>query len=300
MTISPDNMSVDAAAIPTPVTVPPTLAFGPAKVANSVDERIEQTLDRLEKLCRQELEADDGFEIEPPSYDFPAGYLVSIVIPTYNERDTIRRVIARVRSLPFAKQIIVVDDHSTDGTLDVLREMEVFPDLMVICKTCNEGKGAALRTGFQHASGDVVIVQDADLEYDPRDMIRVIRPLVEGHTQVVYGSRFLERTAVGSSTLHQFGNKSLTFASNALTGLRLTDMETCYKAIDRKLLAEFHLKQNRFGFEPEITAKIARRGVSIQEVPVRYFARGWEEGKKIGVRDLINALYCIVRYAWLD
>jgi glycosyltransferase involved in cell wall biosynthesis len=185
-------------------------------------------------------------------------------------------------------------------TRDVLRQLESLPQLRIIYKEQNGGKGAALRTGFEHATGTVVVVQDADLEYDPRDILPLLAPIVKNEADVVYGSRYLERRSQNSSLIHRFGNRILTSASNVLTGLRLTDMETCYKVFRRDVLEDLEIVQNRFGFEPEVTAKLARSGYRVTEMSVNYNARDFDEGKKIGVRDGFNALWCIVRYGWAD
>ncbi len=265
-----------------------------------VGDRIESTLDGLEALCRELLE-DAEYTVPPIEFDLPTDFVLSIVIPVYNERDTILPLLARVRALPVTVQIILVDDHSTDGTTDILRELESLPDVHVLLKPKNEGKGAALRSGFRHATGDVVVVQDADMEYDPRDILPLLQPIVEGDADVVYGSRFLvSDMAVGSSPIHRFGNVLLTKASNLLTGLSLTDMETCYKVFRRHLINQIEIKQDRFGFEPEITAKIARRGWRVTELPINYHGRSWADGKKIGLRDLVNACYCMARYSVAD
>ncbi len=277
-----------------------TMPIEPCEAAsNEAAERVEQTLDRLEELCEAFIE-DDSYVVPPLDYELPTEFKLSIVIPVYNELETIHKILARVAALPVPKEIIIVDDCSTDGTRGLLEPLEGTPDVRVIYKLKNEGKGAALRTGFEFASGDVVIVQDADLEYDPRDILSLLKPILDDEADVVYGSRYLSNSHRGSSWLHRFGNAALTWASNFLTGLKLTDMETCYKAFRRDVLSEIEIKQNRFGFEPEITAKLARRRFRIRELPISYDARGWEEGKKIGVRDGINALYCIVRYGLAD
>jgi glycosyltransferase involved in cell wall biosynthesis len=276
----------------------PTPAAFPAAGDNAAIDRAIETLDRLENLTEL-LALEDGYEPATLDYALPPKFRLSVVIPVYNEERTIRRVIARVFALPIPKEIIVVNDASTDGTADVLDELEGRAGLHVIHKPQNEGKGAALRTGFRHAGGNVVVVQDADLEYDPRDIVSVIRPIVEGQADAVFGSRFLGEEPQDRSLIHRTGNWFLTTSSNWLTGLDLTDMETCYKAFRRETLAQIEIQQNRFGFEPEVTAKLARQKARITEVPIRYHARGYAEGKKIGIKDLFNAVWCIVRYGWL-
>lgn len=234
------------------------------------------------------------------SREWPAGFKLTIVVPVFNEQQTIAEILRRVRAVPVPKEIIVVDDHSADGSRAVLEQLADWPELRVICKPRNEGKGAALRTGFTAATGDVVVVQDADLEYDPQDLPSLLEPILSGEADVVYGSRYLHQVPQDPSFLHRLGNQLLTRASNLFTGLRLTDMETCYKMIPRPLLQALDIQQNRFGFEPEVTAKLARRGARIKELPIRYEGRGYKEGKKIGWRDGVNAFYCIVRYRWRD
>ncbi|HUE70807.1 MAG TPA: glycosyltransferase family 2 protein [Pirellulaceae bacterium] len=271
----------------------------PTRGDNAAIDRAIDTLDRLESLTEL-LAVEEGYEPVTLDYPLPPKFKLSVVIPVYNEERTIRRVIARVNSLPIPKEIVVVNDASTDRTADVLDELDGRAGLHVIHKPQNEGKGAALRTGFRHAGGDVIVVQDADLEYDPRDIVSVIRPIVEGQSDVVFGSRFLGEEPQDRSLVHRTGNWFLTASSNWLTGLELTDMETCYKAFRRDILAKIEIQQNRFGFEPEVTAKLARLKVRITEVPIRYQARGYADGKKIGIKDLFNAVWCIVRYGWFS
>lgn len=243
----------------------------------------------------------DNTAPEPPARGpWPSGFQLTIVIPVFNEQQTVAEILRRVRAVPIPKEIIVVDDCSTDDTRAVLEQLGDWSELRVIHKPQNAGKGAALRTGFAAATGDVVVVQDADLEYDPNDLPALLEPILRGEADVVYGSRYLHEQPQDPSLLHRLGNQVLTWASNLFTGLRLTDMETCYKMIPRPLLQSLEIRQNRFGFEPEVTAKLARRGVRIKELPIRYESRGYKDGKKIGWRDAINAFYCIVRYRWRD
>jgi glycosyltransferase involved in cell wall biosynthesis len=275
-------------------TASPALEALPQQAEDTI-RRVTHTLDDLQRLADL-LAVEDGYEPAIRDFVIPRNFKLSIVIPVYNEERTIQQVLTRVAALPVPKEIVIVDDASTDGTREILSQFECAADVHVIFKPQNEGKGAALRTGFRRVTGDVVIVQDADLEYDPRDILPVIKPIVCGQADVVYGSRFLDHAHQDRSVVHRLGNRLLTAASNALTGLRITDMETCYKAFRRDVLRSFEIQQNRFGFEPEVTAKIARRKARVQEVPIRYAARSYAEGKKIGFKDLFNALYCIVRY----
>jgi glycosyltransferase involved in cell wall biosynthesis len=261
--------------------------------------RVTVALDRLEELSDL-LALEDNYEPAVCDYEIPRNFRLSIVVPVYNEERTIARVLARLAAVPLPKEIIVVDDCSTDSTRRVLAGLDRTRGLHVISKPTNEGKGAALRTGFRRASGDVVVVQDADLEYDPRDIVALVRPIVTGQADVVYGSRFLGEKPQDPSWVHRLGNGLLTKASNLTTGLAITDMETCYKAFRRDVLRSLEIQQNRFGFEPEVTAKIARRKCRVAEVPITYAARSYAEGKKIGMKDLFNALWCIARYAVRD
>ena len=261
--------------------------------------RAEALLDQAEVLTRL-LADDDGYEPAELKFALPFRFKLSVVIPVYNEERTISRVLARVKALPLCTEIIVVNDCSTDGTKKVLDDLAFPLRLEVIHKPKNEGKGAALRTGFRHATGDIVAVQDADLEYDPRDILPLLQPILDKQADVVYGSRFLTEKPQHSSLLHRLGNGILTGTSNLLTGLNLTDMETCYKVFRRDVLSKFEIQQNRFGFEPEVTAKLARRKCRIVERPIHYAARSYAEGKKIGLKDLVNALWCILRYGIAD
>lgn len=223
---------------------------------------------------------------------------LSVVIPCYNEVNTLQEIVSAVRSSGYEDlEIIVVDDYSTDGSRDLLKgELSSEID-KVLFHDRNLGKGAALRTGFKAATGDLVIVQDADLEYDPREFPKLAAPILEGRADVVYGSRF----AGGESHRvlyywHSLGNAFLTTLSNMFTNINLTDMETCYKMFRREVIQSLDLKENRFGFEPEVTAKLAHKGVRIYEVGISYSGRTYEEGKKIGWKDGVRAIYAILKY----
>lgn len=223
---------------------------------------------------------------------------VSIIIPVYNEAPTIREILARVRSSPIDKEIVVVDDGSTDGTRDLLA-LEGQADTRVVLHAANQGKGMAIRTGLQHASGDYVLIQDADLEYDPADYELLLRPVLRGKATVVYGSRFLgEHKAM--LFWHSVGNRLLTLITNILYDSTLTDMETCYKLIPTDLIRRIPLRARRFDFEPEITAKILKRGHRIYEVPISYAGRELHEGKKISWHDGFPALLALIRYRFMD
>lgn len=221
---------------------------------------------------------------------------LTVIIPAFNEIATIEQVINAVIGLPIHKQVILVDDGSTDGTREFIVSLHGKRGIESILHPENRGKGAAIQSGFATARGEIVIIQDADLEYNPMDILDVIAPIANGTADVVYGSRYLSGSKQDASWIHRFGNRVLTGLSNLASGQKLTDMETCYKAFRRNVLSKISIEQRRFGFEPEITAKLAKNRIPITEVPIRYQPRNWDEGKKIGVRDLINTLWCIVWY----
>jgi glycosyltransferase involved in cell wall biosynthesis len=222
---------------------------------------------------------------------------LSVVIPAYNEIGTIREILSRVNAVPLEKEIVVVDDCSTDGTGEVLREEESAGRCRLVRHDRNRGKGAALQTGFSAVTGDIVLIQDADLEYDPREYPKLLKPILDGRADVVYGSRF-----VGSGEKrvlffwHSLGNRFLTTLSNMFTNLNLSDMETCYKVFRREILTKVRIEENRFGFEPEITAKVAKLGCRIYEVGISYSGRTYAEGKKISWKDGVRAIFCILKY----
>ncbi len=224
-------------------------------------------------------------------------YSLSIIIPCYNEKENVMEIVQKVLDVPIKnKEIIIVDDKSTDGSGEIL-DNEIQPLVSkIIHHDVNKGKGGALKTGFYHATGDIVIIQDADMEYDPQDYLKVIQPILDGRCKVCYGSRFLEQKAKGYRS-NQLANKFLTGLSNLFTGQKLTDMETCYKAFQREIIQKVEIQEMRFGFEPEITAKISHMGIKIHEVPISYNPRTNEEGKKIGIKDGFRAIFCILKYS---
>ena len=225
---------------------------------------------------------------------------LSVVIPVYNEKKTLSELICRVEAVKLEKEIIIVDDASTDGTRDLLKKYEGQERFKVIYQSKNAGKGSALRAGFDKAEGEIIIVQDGDLEYDPKEYPLLIEPILDGRADVVYGSRFLGGTHRVFFFWHYVGNKVLTTLSNMCTNLCLTDMETGYKVFRRTVLDSFILKCNRFGFEPEFTSKVARHAFRIYEVPISYSGRGYEEGKKIDWKDGVAALWFIFRFRFFS
>lgn len=223
-------------------------------------------------------------------------FTLSIVVPCYNEKDNIKKIVKKILNSPVKnKEIIIVDDYSSDGTRDIL-EKEIKPLVSkIVYQEQNQGKGATLKEGFKHVTGDFVIIQDADMEYEPNDYVKVVESLVNGECDVCYGSRFLNTKAKGNLA-NILANKFLTFLSNIFTGLHLTDMETCYKCFKREIIQSIDIEEKRFGFEPEITAKLAKKKVIIKEIPISYYPRTNMEGKKIGFEDGIRAIYCILKY----
>jgi glycosyltransferase involved in cell wall biosynthesis len=227
---------------------------------------------------------------------------LTIIMPVYNERETLSEILSQVRAVELAdveKEIIVVEDGSTDGSRDTLIEEAKTGDLVVLYHKHNRGKGAAVRTAIEHASGDLIVIQDADLEYDPRDYPSLIRPIIEGRVTVVYGSRFLgPRKAM--LFWHMLGNKLLTLTTNILYNAILSDMETCYKCFRADVVKDIPLRSRRFEFEPEVTAKVLKRGHRIFEVPISYYGREYHEGKKISWRDAPLAFWTLVKYRFMD
>lgn len=263
----------------------------------------EATLASVQQLVEAELDQDAqrqsdsaGQAGKPSSKNVFPDLKISIIIPAYNEQETILQVISKVRRLPLNKEIIVIDDASTDETLARLESVRESANLTILRNDSNQGKGAAVRKGIEAAGGDVVVVQDADLEYDCNEITGLIHPIACGKADVVYGSRFLYHENANSSWLHRLGNTFLTSFSNFMTGLNLTDMETCYKVIRKSSLRRVTIQENRFGLEPELTAKLSKEKARFVEMPISYNGRDWKEGKKIGMKDLFRALYCIVRY----
>jgi len=227
--------------------------------------------------------------------------LLSVVVPCYNERATVAELLRRVREVPIDKEIIVIDDVSTDGSRDVVASLaKEHPEIRQLLQPVNQGKGAAIRRGIAEARGDIVLIQDADLEYDPEEYPKLVQPIIDGHADVVFGSRFEGYPRRVMLYWHRLGNTFLTFLSNATTNLDLTDMETCYKVFRREVIQSINLQSNRFGIEPEITAKVAKRGYRVYEVPISYYGRDYWEGKKINWKDGFSAIWTILKYGLFD
>jgi len=225
---------------------------------------------------------------------------VSVIIPVFNERSTIEAILQRVKAQDIVTEILVIDDGSTDGTREILASMDESEQLRVILHDSNQGKGAAVRTGFQNAKGDVFLIQDADLEYDPRDYPKLIQPIQEGIADVVYGSRFLGGPRRSVMFWHMVANRMLTFMTNLLYNTILSDMETGYKLFRREIVEGMKIHANSFDFEPEFTAKILKKKVRVYEIPISFNPRDYEEGKKIGLRDAFQAVWTLIKYRFVD
>lgn len=225
---------------------------------------------------------------------------LSVIMPVYNEEQTIIEIVQRVLSVPLDKELVIVDDCSRDRTPDLLKSFSGRPEIRVLRHEKNQGKGAAIRTGIQAATGDMIVIQDADLEYDPAEYPQLIKPILEGRADVVYGSRFLGLHRVFLYH-HYLGNKLLTFLTNLLYNTMLTDMETCYKVFRAEVLKGITIRSNHFNFEPEITAKVFKQlRLRVYELPISYYGRSYSEGKKIGLRDVLPAIWAIVKYRFVD
>ncbi|TWT76634.1 Undecaprenyl-phosphate mannosyltransferase [Planctomycetes bacterium CA13] len=260
------------------------------------------TLDSFDAACDVIRRAEDSLELLAEAVTAAQTvtplnrYDLTVIVPVYNERETLPKVLDRLDEvMPPSTETIIVDDGSTDGTSEWLSELPERAGRTVVCRRRNHGKGSAVRLAIRHSRGGVVAIQDADLEYDPANLLRVVWPILDGDAEVVYGSRYLDGSS-DPSLMHRIGNWVLTKLSNSMTGLRLTDMETCHKAFDGDTIRAIGLKECRFGFEPEITAKIAARDIRVLEVPTEYSSRGYDQGKKIGWKDAFAALGCMWRY----
>jgi glycosyltransferase involved in cell wall biosynthesis len=236
-----------------------------------------------------------------PAPNTNAQPLLSIVVPVYNEASTAGQIVHRLDKAlnGISYEIVVIDDGSTDGTIDQIEGIN-HDSVRIFTHLVNQGKGAALQTGFRECGGEIIVIQDADLEYDPKDIPRLIQPIIDGKADVVFGSRFHGEVQRVHLYYHRIGNAVLTFLSNLMTNLNLSDMECGYKAFRRDVIENFEIKETRFGVEPEITAKVAKRGYRVYEVPVSYSGRDYSEGKKIGWKDAFRALWCIIRYRIAD
>ncbi|MBL8871638.1 MAG: glycosyltransferase family 2 protein [Planctomycetaceae bacterium] len=231
-------------------------------------------------------------------FQLPENFLLSVVIPVYNEVNTIEAVVDRVRSSGLPIEIILVDDGSRDGTRDKLKQLEAIPNTRVILHEKNQGKGAAIKTGFTHATGDIVVIQDADMEYDPQDFRYLIQPIIEGDADVVYGTRYGHQDRPVAPLWHYAVNRIISILTSIKTGLYFSDVETCYKLFPRKIIQDLvpKLRENRFGIEIEVTIRLARQKTRFYERHIRYHRRSWDQGKKIGWKDGVRALWCILRY----
>lgn len=225
--------------------------------------------------------------------------LLSVIIPVFNEKTTIRDIIEKVKAVDLDKEIIIVDDFSTDGTREILKEIAASGHVAVYFHEENKGKGAAIRTGLAHVNGDVIVIQDADLEYEPEEYLRLIKPIQNGRAKVVYGSRFTGEHK-NMFFWHMLGNRMLTLVTNVLYDTTLSDMETCYKMFHRDVILGLKLRANRFDFEPEVTAKVLKAGYRIYEIPISYYGREFDEGKKISWKDAFPALWALIKYRFRD